>query len=475
MMTQEQNRIDRPRRASGGMKTFLTIWFGQTISQTGTAMSRFALAIWAYEQTGQATTLSLMLFANFILYVLLSPAAGVLADRVDRRVMMIAADTASGVLMLMIALLFWSGDLAIWHLFIAELLAGAFDAFHQPAWSASISTLVPKAQYGRASGLRSLGYSLSRVGAPFLAGVVLSVSDLGVVLILDLATFATAMLILAIIRIPRPPASETGKSSGEGFRQQVIFGFRYIFARPGLVGLLVIFSTINFTAALTYSGVMPAMILARTGGDELALALVRSALGVAGVIGGLALSAWGGPKRRIHGVLAGAGISFLLGDFLMGTGQTVAVWIIAALVTETFVPFIVGCNRAIWQSKVPLDVQGRVLSVQVLVQDFTMPLGYLVAGPLADRLFEPAMMPGGWLAGTFGGLVGTGPGAGMGLMFVCTAIIGATVSLGGYLIPAVRRVEHDLPDHDEAEIPAPPVAGGYSPLTEPVREEAARP
>jgi hypothetical protein len=215
------------------------------------------------------------------------------------------------------------------------------------------------------------------------------------------------------------------------------------------LGLLLIFCGINLSAALTWFAVLAPMILGRTGGDSLALATVQSAMGIGGVIGGIAMSIWGGPKRRIHGVLLLGGISFLSSDFLLGVGRVTPVWAFAAFAGSVYIPFIVGCDLAIWQAKVPPAVQGRVFSVQTLLQQFTMPLGYLLAGPLADRILEPAMAPGGSLAPIFGGLVGTGPGAGMGLMFVGTFILGMTFCFGGYLFPAVRNVERDLPDHDQ--------------------------
>jgi hypothetical protein len=210
------------------------------------------------------------------------------------------------------------------------------------------------------------------------------------------------------------------------------------------------FVGINLFATLTYFSVLPALILARTGNDELALATVQSALGIGGVVGGLLISLWGGPKRRIHGILAGAAISFLLGDFLFAVGRSVPVWSAAAFLAALFIPFITSANQTIWQNKVAPDVQGRVFSVKGMLQLMSMPLGYLLAGPLADHLFEPAMASGGSWTGLFGWLVGTGPGAGIALMFFCTSILGMTMSLSGYLFPAVRNIEGNLPDHEVA-------------------------
>jgi hypothetical protein len=150
----------------------------------------------------------------------------------------------------------------------------------------------------------------------------------------------------------------------------------------------------------------------------------------------------------VHGILAGGAMSFLLGDLLLAIGRSLPVWLAGGFIASFFVPFIVGANRAIWQAKVPPGMQGRVFSVQSMLQTASRPLGYLLAGPLADYVFEPALAVNGSLANTFGWLVGAGPGAGMGLMFACTAILGTLICLSGYVVAVVRRVEHDLPDHD---------------------------
>jgi hypothetical protein len=148
--------------------------------------------------------------------------------------------------------------------------------------------------------------------------------------------------------------------------------------------------------------------------------------------------------------LVGAAISFLLGDFLFAVGRSILVWATAGFLAAVFIPFITSANQTIWQTKVAPDVQGRVFSVKGMLQLMSMPLGYLLAGPLADHLFEPAMATGGSWTGLFGWLVGTGPGAGIALMFFCTSILGMTMSLSGYLFPAVRNIEGDLPDHEVA-------------------------
>lgn len=433
------------------MRTFTIIWFGQLVSIVGTAMTRFALLIWAYEQTGNATTVALLGFFSYTPYVLASPLAGIWVDRLDRRLVMIFADLAAGLMTISLLLLYSNDALHIWHLFLIQGLSGAFEAFQLPAYTAATTTLIPKRHFTRASGMRSLAGAGGQVLAPFLAGLLLVAVGIQGVMLIDVVTFLTAIFTLALVRIPRPEpaADEEEAEGGATVWRQLSFGTRYILQRPGLLGLMLIFVGINFFAALTYFSVLPAMVLARTGGDEIALGNVMASLGAGGIVGGLLVSTWGGPRPRIHGALAFTALSFLLGDTLFALGRSPLVWIVAGFLAALFIPFIVAANRSIWQSKVHPAVQGRVLSIQGMLQQAAMPLGYLLAGPLADQVFGPAMEPGGTLAPLFGPLVGTGPGAGIAVMFLFTATGGTLMGLGGYLVPAVRNVESELPDYDD--------------------------
>ncbi|HEY1016649.1 MAG TPA: MFS transporter, partial [Herpetosiphonaceae bacterium] len=230
------------------------------------------------------------------------------------------------------------------------------------------------------------------------------------------------------------------------------YGFRYILARPSLLGLQLVFFCVNFVGSLGFT-IMAAMVLARSGSDATALGTVQAAAGVGGVCGGLLLSLWGGPKKRVHGVLLGmVGVS-LLGQMMMGVGRSTFVWAAASFMLMLIMPILNGSNQAIWQAKVPPDVQGRVFSVRRMIAQISAPLATLLAGPLADKVFEPAMQPGGSLSGLFGGLIGTGPGAGMGLLMFLSGALGVCVGLGGYAFRAVREAETLVPDHDQAAGP----------------------
>ena len=273
-----------------------------------------------------------------------------IVDRFDRRKVMLASDGLVGIVTLLLLLLFSTGQLAVWHLFIAEFLIGSFESFQAPAYTAATTMLVPKAQLGRINGLQSLARNASRVAAPFLGAALLPFLNLNGIMWIDIATFGVAMLTLLIVRVPMPADSEANENKQSGWAT-ISFGLRYIWQRPGLRGMMLLFAVISFLAATTYFGVLPAMVLARSGGDELALATVQGVLGIGGVLGALLMTVWGGSRRKIDTVLICTVLSFLLGDFLLGIGRNTLVWASGAFIAQLFIPPLAGADMAIWQSK----------------------------------------------------------------------------------------------------------------------------
>jgi MFS family permease len=434
-------------RRPAGMLAFGIVWFGQVVSLIGTGMSNLALGLWAWQVTGSATALALMVFFATAPGLLFGPLAGALVDRFDRRAVLILSDTAAGLATLGIAALFALGQLEIWHLYAAGAVAAVAQTFQWPAYSAAISLLVPREQYGRANGMVSLAEPLSAILAPALAGLLVGLIGIGGVLALDVASFLFAVITLLLVQIPAPPPSAEGTTAARNtLLADSLFGFRYIWARKGLLGLLIVFLSFNLLAAFSF-GLMAPYVLARTGGDAAIMGAVMSLFGVGGILGGVAMSLWGGPRRRVDGVLVGMVVSGLLGVALMGAGRSLPVWSAALIITAALLPITNGSSQAIWQAKVPPDLQGRVFAARLMLGKFCFPLGLLIAGPLADRVFEPAMAAGAPLAEQLGWLVGTGPGAGMGLMFLISGVLAATLALGAYLVPAIRNVERELPDH----------------------------
>lgn len=445
-MTEQTGEAQLGTRLSG-MFGFTVIWIGQVFSLLGTSMTGFALAIWAWELTGQATALALLGFFGFAPLVIASPVAGALVDRHSRKKVMILADFAAGLPTVGVLLLYTAGNLQIWQLYIANAIAGTFQSFHFPAYSAAVTMMLPKKHYGRASGMLSVADFSSMIVAPVVAALLLTIINLSGVLMIDIATFTFAIGMLLLVHIPQPTVTDAGKRSVGSIWKESFYGFRYIYERPSLLGLQLVFFFSNLVASVGNTLTAP-MILARTGNDTIALGSVMSAFGVGGLVGSVLLSFWGGPKRKVHGVLLGMAFSSLFGQFLVGLGRVPVVWAVAFFLAMLFLPITNGSNQAIWQAKVAPDVQGRVFATRRLIAQISVPIGMLLAGTLADRVFEPAMRPDGSLAGVFGGLVGVGSGAGMALMFVIAGVLGIIVGLGGYAFKAVRNAEIILPDHD---------------------------
>lgn len=427
------------------VRGFLQIWAGQVLSLLGTSMTRFALMLWAWDETGAATPLALIGFFGIGTTVLLSPLAGALVDRFDRKRMMVLSDLGAGATTLTLLALHATGDLQIWQLYAAAVVAGAFETFQFPAYSAAITLLLPSRHYARASGLISLAETASRSFGPPAAAVLMPVIGFRGVLTLDLVTLTTAIVLLLLVKIPKPKLSASGAEGAGTLWRETLYGFRYIFHRKSLLWLQLLFSLANFLGAFAVILRAP-MILARTDGDALILGNVQFVAGVGGIVGGVLLATWGGPKKRVHGVLAGLAIA-MAGNLVLGVGTTPLVWAAGAFLFPFAITLTNGSNQAIWQAKVEPDVQGRVFAVRRQIAQLTMLPAMAAAGPLADLLFEPAMNPGGALTSTFGALVEPGSGAGMALLIVLASIVGIAAALFAATRPTLRELESSLPDH----------------------------
>jgi len=435
-----------------GMRSFLIFWTGQVFSLLGTAMTRFALTIWVYQITGEATALSIMAFCAFAPEIALSPLAGALVDRWNRKWMMAIADLAAGLATAALMILYFTGSLQIWHIYVAGGVAGVFSSFHWPAYSASVTLMVPKSQYARATALSTLAESGTYILAPILAAAMIGFASIGWIFVVDVTTMSLAIIILAFTPILSPKRSQAGAEGAGSLWKESWYGFRYIFANKGLLGLQLIFLFGNLFASLSWTLAAP-MILAKTANSAATLAVAESAGGIGGVVGGLVLSITGGLfRRKTDGIFIGWALPFLFLGVFVGFGQSLPMWMAGFFLSASVGSITYICNQAIWQSKVPPDIQGRVFSTRRMIAQAVSPLATLVAGPLADRVFEPAMKAGGSLSGALGPIFGTGAGAGMAVMIVLASVLGAVVGFSGYLFPVVRDVEKNIPDHDTLPI-----------------------
>jgi len=426
-----------------GLRTFFWLWLAQTVSGLGSSLTAFALGVWLFQETGQATPLALTALANFLPSFFVGPFAGALVDQIDRKWVMILADTGQAFTTLaLLALIGLEGP--VWAIYPLLAVSSAFRALQVPAQLASLSLLVPKAHLGRANGLRTVGESVGGLLGPLLAGVLVPLVGVSAVMLLDVTSFLFGASVTLALTIPQPPQSEEGRRTGtQPLWRRALGGLGYIRKRPGLLGLLLVFAGSSFASALVSPLIAP-LILSRSGGDTVVLGLASSAFGGGWLSGGLLMTAWGGPRPRVHGIFLGLSLQGLLGWSLFGLGQSPPLWLLSAFAAGFLMPVIGGSSLAIWQSKVEPDLQGRVLAVRPLVSSALTPIALLMSGALADRVFEPAMR--GELGRVLEPLLGTGDGRGYALMFVLAGLFTALVGLSGYLMPRSRRVESELPD-----------------------------
>ncbi|QYK51523.1 MAG: MFS transporter [Anaerolineales bacterium] len=421
------------------MRTFLAIWAGQVVSLVSSGMTGFALGLWVYEQTGQATPFVLIALFNAIPPFIVSPFAGVLVDRLNRKTVMLLADTATAVSTLVLMVLFNLGQLELWQLYLSALVTSAAGIFQMLAYQTIVTSLVPREQLSRANAMVQTAQSLAAILSPVAAAAAYGTLGLTFIFGLDLAGFAVAALMLLLARIPQPAAQGAKVSLLADLR----IGFDFLRTRPGLVGLALLISLLNLMLSASTVLSTP-MILGFTTAQVLSVMQSVSSVGL--LLGGVWASAGHQPRRKVFTIVLCAIVS---GLGLAASGLQPSPVLIAVGFFLFMFPIttINASIRAVVQVKVPENLQGRVFSLIVMISRAGVLVSMLFAAPLADRFFEPAMAVGGALgSGPLGAVLGAGPGRGIGLMLLVSGVGMVLAALAMYAYPRMRHVERELPD-----------------------------
>ncbi|MDJ0952887.1 MAG: MFS transporter [Acidimicrobiia bacterium] len=430
---------DAGTQTTTSMRAFVVVWLGQLVSITGTTLTAFGLQFFIYTETGSVTRVAAIALSYALPAVALAPIAGSVVDRADRRVVMLASDLLAG--SGTAALLWWvsAGTPPFWFICLAVAVGSSANAFQDPAWLASIPVLVPRAQLGRANGMVQLNLGVSVVVAPLLAGALLAAGGLRAVLIVDLVSFGVGVLTLAAVRFP---PYDRDRSPDRTVRSDSGFAWRYLRERPGLFWLLWIYAGVNFMMSMTNVLLIPLVLSFAT---ATALGVILSISGVGAVVGSLIVSTYGEPKRLVRTIMLGIGVSGLL-TALAGTRASLLIIGIPTVLVLLLNPIVNGASQVVWQTKVAEGAQGRVFSLRRMIGQAISPIAILLAGPLADGIFEPALASGGALAGSVGELIGTGTGRGIGFLYVLAGLAITALAVIGWLLPHVRNIERELPD-----------------------------
>ena len=438
-------------------------------------MSEFALTLWAWQLTGSATALALVGFFSLLPRIFISIFAGIIVDRANRKHLMMLGDAIAASSTLGILILHLSGNLAIWHLYLAASINGGFGQIQELAYSTSITLLVSPQNYTRANSMNSAVHYGSNIIAPAIAGVLYPIIGLGGILPIDLATFGVAIATLVWIRIPQPMKRGGAREKGSAREKrigntedvpqvpqspsppvtkaravsklsilwsEVTFGIRYIWQRDSLRTLLIVTALFWFAHDLG-GAIGDPMILARSDNNSQVLGAIFSAAGIGGVTGAVILSAWGGTKRRVNGMLAGfmgAGVA----KTVFGLGQSLTVWLPAQFCSSLNFPLLGSSETALWMEAVPPQLQGRVFAANSLVLELVSAIATLIAGPLCDRILEPAMQSETILSSMFASIFGRSAGAGMALLYVSCAIAMFAVGAIAFQLPQLRWLEETI-------------------------------
>lgn len=429
------------RFAAIGMRIFILVWFGQLVSLIGSGLTEFAMGIWVYQRTGSATQFALISLFASLPSIIISPVAGVLVDRWNRRWAMILSDSGAGLGTGVIALLLVTNNLEIWHIYIATAVISTFKAIQWPAYSAATTLLVPKQHLGRVSGMTQFGEAFTNLISPVLGGLLLITIKLQGVVLVDLLTFLFSVSTLLSVKFPNVKNTDSVVHQGN-LLKDATYGWTYITKRKGLLGLLVFFAADNFLVGIAMILLTP-LVLSFT--SATVLSSIWSIGGVGMIAGSLVLSTWGAPQRLIYSIL---GFELLTGLCILVSGLYTSVPLLAVAAFILFFSLAItnGCSQVIWQKKVAPDVQGRVFAVRGMIAGSFQPLAYLVAGSLADYIFEPLLTSDGLLANSIGQIIGTGPGRGIGLLFMIMGVLTMLATVAAYRYPHLRLVEDELPD-----------------------------
>ena len=397
------------------MKKFLMIWSGELISSIGSGMTAFALSVYVYQTTGSATYVSLITLLAYLPTVLLSPLGGVLADRYDRRLLMIIGDLFSG---LGLAYVLWNihiGSDRMLPICIGVTFNAVFVALLEPSFRATITELLTEEEYARASGMVQIAGNAKFLISPALAGILLAVADIRLILLIDIGTFLITVTTVAIVRKSVGKAVKTERQS---IGREMRLGFAEINKSKGIRILIILMSFVCFFVGFLQTLTSP-MVLAVSNAET--VGFMESLCAVGMLLGSVFIGILG-IKNNFSTVLCVAGI--LSGIFIALTGVNKSIFVTGAGIFLFFLalPFMNTSADVLIRKNIPNELQGRVWGIISLLSQTGTVLAYALSGVLADYVFEPLLSDNGVLSDSIGALIGTGTGRGIGFMLILSGI-----------------------------------------------------
>jgi DHA3 family macrolide efflux protein-like MFS transporter len=402
----------------GWARRFFTIWTGQALSLFGSALVQFALIWWLTQESGSATVLAIATLVGMLPQIVIGPFAGALVDRWNRRIIMIAADAMIAIFTLLLAYLFATGTVQIWHVYAIMAIRSLGGAFHFPAMAASTPLMVPDEQLTRINGLNQALQGVNSLVAPPAGALLISILPTQGILMIDVGTAMLAILPLLFYTIPEPKRHEEGRQDAKpNLWRDVRNGLVYIRTIPGFIAIIFMALFLNFLL-VPMGALMPLLVTKHFGRGAIELGLMESALGVGMIAGGIILSIWGGFKKKMATSLTGI-VGLGIGVILTGLAPA-DLFLLAVLghaILGFMIPIANGPIFAMMQSVVRPDMQGRVMSLLNSGASAISPLGLLIAGPFSD-----------WL--------------GIRVWFWAGGILCVLIAVSAFFVPVIMNVEN---------------------------------
>ena len=397
------------------MKNFYKLWLGELISNIGSGMTAFALSVYVYEKTGSVSYISLITLLSFMPSIILSPIGGLLADRYDRRLLMIIGDLFSGLGLIYILWNIQAGEKSIVPIFLGITFSSIFTSLLEPSYRATLTDILDEENYAKASGLIQAAGSAKYLISPVIAGMILSVADIRVILLLDILTFITTCLMIFLVR--KSMNSETQNYKKDSFKE-LLEGLFIIKENRGVYSLVIIMFFVCFFMGFIQILIRP-MILALS---SVKTAGMMESLCAAGLLIGSLWIGIAGIKKNYSKILAVA--CFFCGIFMSMTGvnKNLAIIGISTFLFFSTLPFMNSCADVLVRVSVPNELQGRVWGLISLITQMGTVAAYIISGIMADYVFEPMFNKNGILVENIGIIIGTGKGRGIGFMLILSGI-----------------------------------------------------
>ena len=417
--------------------TFLMIWFAQLIANIGSGLTAFSLGVYVFQKEQTATSVALVTLCSFLPSILLSPIGGVLADRFDRRMMMIIGDLGSALGLIFILATMQSGAIKLWQICIGVAFSSVFVALLAPAYKATVTDLLTEDQFSKASGLVQTAASSQYLLSPIIAGFLLNATNIETILIIDISTLAVTISAVFLIKKNLQPVQKNRQT--QHFLIDLRDGWKTVTSNKGIFHLILLLSAITFYIGFLQTLLGP-MVLSFSDAQTLGMAKSVSAIGM--LVSSLFIGILG--IRQKYTAMLITGLSFA-GLFFSLMGLKANIYFItgAGFLFFCALPFINTSADVLIRRHIPNEQQGRAWGIIGVVSQLGYIVAYGLAGFLADRVFNPLLMNGGLLAPTVGKIIGTGPGRGIGLLFIISGVFVIVLAVIVSGAQSIRDLERD--------------------------------